>query len=96
MPAKQIKDMVRATPGKCYFYHDGKKIFAFEAREVESGMEDKSPGMIISIDDRQLLVSTAENSLALLSLGIVDNEKCCMSQIINEIRLKAGDCIAWS
>ena len=34
MPAKKIKDMVRATPGKCYYYNGGEKVFVNNVQEI--------------------------------------------------------------
>ena len=39
MSAKKIKNMVRATPGKCWFNYKGEKLFAFKARETEAGLK---------------------------------------------------------
>jgi len=35
MPAKKIKDMIRATPGKCYYYRNGDKVFVTKVEEIE-------------------------------------------------------------
>jgi len=35
MSTKKIKDMVRATPGKCCFLHNGEKVFVNNVQEIE-------------------------------------------------------------
>jgi methionyl-tRNA formyltransferase len=50
MPTKQIKDMVRATPGKCWFNYDGEKLFALKTRETEAGL------VIETIDGKEVII----------------------------------------
>ena len=50
MPTKQIKDMVRATPGKCWFNYKGEKLFAFKTRETEAGL------ILETIDGKEVII----------------------------------------